>query len=803
MDATHAPVTLLRAARPEVARDRLVAAVLSCTEPLIIIEAAAGTGKSTLLRQVARRAGAALHVGADAPPPPDRRLPVLWDIPPGCHPAALPEAYIHGGGRIIIAKRRETLVPGLSRAQLYGRSRLFRTRDLMMSHDELARQAGGTGADRILRATGGWALLLGLNEGRSIDEDALRAFLADELLRALPSGELVALKALLHGEAAISDSEDMMPFVRRDGAGQLAFTAEAVRAPLAGAITAELDARLAVPADAKEIAEAFFTRGNVVEAIETYQAAGFHELALRTFTAASGRFFIYYHGPDAFDRVLSGFPSGFAAQSETIVMSLAMQSCKRGDVALARRLLSDRFGDVADDPAEVFSPRSVFSRDFRAFRLVMLIYEDVFFTDELLEQVFALLPEYPADAHLLRGSFYNSVLEYYMRSRRFAEAEDVAARAHFHYEKAKSPILSFYISLHQAIMRLVMGDAMTARRHAAKAAQHFAAVSFDSPNDQRLLDLLDACIEYEGGKAEPLARFLSLELDEFSHGEIWPSLIEFALQYGSQALSEHFSTIAARSFLDRWRIYQISNRQFRTMIEIREAAVLQNGNRWQEAADRLATLPSRIGKAWVMSQTDELTRLADRDELALAIIWLRHIVFEAPTRPGLDEQLAALRNNLHVTERQQIGIDIWQAHVHKRQRNLSKARAVLQKTFENVARLGAIGALAEERFFLADLIDNRRIGEFLDTSAAARQILKKLRDTGLTARGAITTAGLSRRETKILLMIAEGGSNKFIANALGLSEATVKFHLGNVYRKLGCRKRREAIAAARALALVT
>jgi DNA-binding NarL/FixJ family response regulator len=52
-------------------------------------------------------------------------------------------------------------------------------------------------------------------------------------------------------------------------------------------------------------------------------------------------------------------------------------------------------------------------------------------------------------------------------------------------------------------------------------------------------------------------------------------------------------------------------------------------------------------------------------------------------------------------------------------------------------------------------------------------------------------------------MIAEGAANKFIANTLGLSEATVKFHLANVYRKLGCRKRREAIAAARALGLVT
>ena len=111
--------------------------------------------------------------------------------------------------------------------------------------------------------------------------------------------------------------------------------------------------------------------------------------------------------------------------------------------------------------------------------------------------------------------------------------------------------------------------------------------------------------------------------------------------------------------------------------------------------------------------------------------------------------------------------------------------------------------LAEEKVFLADLLDQRRIGEFLDTSGPVRQIMRRLRDNGVSGAVFGTKGGLSRRETKILLMICEGAANKFIANALGLSEATVKFHLGNIYRKLGCKKRQEAISAARALGFVT
>ena len=118
----------------------------------------------------------------------------------------------------------------------------------------------------------------------------------------------------------------------------------------------------------------------------------------------------------------------------------------------------------------------------------MMIYEDVFFSEELLETAFALLAEHPADAHFQRGSLYNSFLEFYVRSRRFAEAEDVAQRARHHYEAARAPLLSFYILLHQAIMRLMMGDALTARRHAADAGECLAAHPVREPERQAALD---------------------------------------------------------------------------------------------------------------------------------------------------------------------------------------------------------------------------------------------------------------------------------------------------------------------------
>jgi DNA-binding NarL/FixJ family response regulator len=52
--------------------------------------------------------------------------------------------------------------------------------------------------------------------------------------------------------------------------------------------------------------------------------------------------------------------------------------------------------------------------------------------------------------------------------------------------------------------------------------------------------------------------------------------------------------------------------------------------------------------------------------------------------------------------------------------------------------------------------------------------------------------GLSERETALLLTLARGLSNQEIGKELWITEQTVKFHLTNVYRKLGVENRTQA-----------
>ena len=52
--------------------------------------------------------------------------------------------------------------------------------------------------------------------------------------------------------------------------------------------------------------------------------------------------------------------------------------------------------------------------------------------------------------------------------------------------------------------------------------------------------------------------------------------------------------------------------------------------------------------------------------------------------------------------------------------------------------------------------------------------------------------GLTKREIEILQLVSEGHSNGELARMLWVTEQTVKFHLSNIYRKLGVANRTEA-----------
>ena len=88
----------------------------------------------------------------------------------------------------------------------------------------------------------------------------------------------------------------------------------------------------------------------------------------------------------------------------------------------------------------------------------------------------------------------------------------------------------------------------------------------------------------------------------------------------------------------------------------------------------------------------------------------------------------------------------------------------------------------------------------LDIPSAIRQAYEgsvyNILAAGAGPEDALRDAGLTEREITMLKALARGMSNKAISQELWVTEQTVKFHLGNLYRKLGVPNRLAAASFA-------
>ena len=90
------------------------------------------------------------------------------------------------------------------------------------------------------------------------------------------------------------------------------------------------------------------------------------------------------------------------------------------------------------------------------------------------------------------------------------------------------------------------------------------------------------------------------------------------------------------------------------------------------------------------------------------------------------------------------------------------------------------------------LLSRRSSGETTSTSEEKEIDQRKIQELGI-----------SSREYEILQEIAQGLSNKEIAEKLFVSESTVKTHVSNLFSKLDVKRRTQAIQQAKSLKILS
>lgn len=107
---------------------------------------------------------------------------------------------------------------------------------------------------------------------------------------------------------------------------------------------------------------------------------------------------------------------------------------------------------------------------------------------------------------------------------------------------------------------------------------------------------------------------------------------------------------------------------------------------------------------------------------------------------------------------------------------------------------GAHGYLLKEinALGLCQAIVNVAAGKFVLDPAVTTHVLNLVRHGSKESRAQDKLAMLSAQELRVLALVAEGKTNKEIAEQMGLSDKTVKNYLSNVFEKLKISRRSQA-----------
>jgi DNA-binding NarL/FixJ family response regulator len=125
-------------------------------------------------------------------------------------------------------------------------------------------------------------------------------------------------------------------------------------------------------------------------------------------------------------------------------------------------------------------------------------------------------------------------------------------------------------------------------------------------------------------------------------------------------------------------------------------------------------------------------------------------------------------------------------------------RVVALTSFSDQARVREVIAAGAIGYVLKDCTPEELLAAVRSAHAGHSPLDPRVAGALLPTPGGPTAAEqLSDRERQVLRLASQGMANKQIARALGITERTVKVHLGNVFRRIGVGDRTSAALWAR------
>ena len=418
-------------------------------------------------------------------------------------------------------------------------------------------------------------------------------------------------------------------------------------------------------------------------------------------------------------------------------------------------------------------------------------------TDELIRDVrggLDLLEQEDApDAATLAVHNLILCIAYYQRAR-FDIARGFAAEARKQYERCTSPLGDLVVSSYDGLLEMAQGRGGKARDH-YEHARRVAANYFPNDSSRALvLDILSTELGVEHKLTQALAsnlpeapmilRDVGVLLDVRVAAHELTAEWTYEMGGAEQALrvvEESWASALSEGLVGAVRHLSA----LRIVYLIADGRVDQATRAWSGAGlpENLPDLLDLEAQSW-----------REMEAISCARIRLLTALGKFEAAREVAKGLAELARKRRLARTRMRCLALWMVLEYRAQRDQDASARLLEylRAYRDtdyirpLVREGETGALLLRSLLESDLPAGMRE----TASAALEQLGSKVADTS-------RTQPYTDREIEVLEGLARAERNKEIARRLGISEHGVRYHLKNLYRKLGATGRVEAVKRAR------
>jgi LuxR family maltose regulon positive regulatory protein len=374
---------------------------------------------------------------------------------------------------------------------------------------------------------------------------------------------------------------------------------------------------------------------------------------------------------------------------------------------------------------------------------------------------------------------------------------DAAERSFVHGSKLlarePAPWGTFWLKYHLGALALARGKLMDARYHVQAGMKLWRTTFKTYVPYSALSRLLLAELDYEADVLTEAQIKLDESLFIIENAGGWFDSFASAYELGVLLRVHAKRWDEVEALLARASTHQRIGVLLQSYLQVLRLQCLVLGGRFDAASDLARAQGWRA--RWMSPQAADEFGYRERHLIGLS---LARIAIESEDYDDANLILERLEGDaLHGGQmRTAVKIDIYRSAILHRTGRPQAAFERLARALDRGHAQGYRRTFLDEAALLQPVLagacDSRDVADYL--SSYAQSLLRALAPQPI--QDSSWTPLLSTRELEVLRELNLGYANKVIARKLDLSEATVKFHVKNIFRKLKVRKRAAAVAEA-------